>query len=181
MIPDCCSYGNLWHGAVIMTMIWTLTFLCGSYTNSLSATRLGCCVESFLLSQRVGNTAPTSASRKDGMMKCLIEKKDSVWKQYVDAGSTEWSKSDTTYSWRMFYLSTNKLQWNQKTKNNVIFVCWKCSPRSAIHAFTIFVVFGAIRWRVPVSRKRFTRRDTVDLFGTGESGNVSLNSFWQVK
>jgi hypothetical protein len=32
-----------------------------------------------------------------------------------------------------------------------------------------------------VSRKRFTRRDTVDLFGTGQSGNVCLNSFCQVK
>jgi hypothetical protein len=31
----------------------------------------------------------------------------------------------------------------------------------------------------PVSRKRFTRRCTVDLFGTGESENVSLNSFYQ--
>jgi hypothetical protein len=31
-----------------------------------------------------------------------------------------------------------------------------------------------------VSRKRFTRRDIVNLFGTGESGNVSINSFWQV-
>jgi hypothetical protein len=30
-----------------------------------------------------------------------------------------------------------------------------------------------------VSRKRFTRRDTVDFFGTAESGNVSINSFWQ--
>jgi hypothetical protein len=30
---------------------------------------------------------------------------------------------------------------------------------------------------LPASRKRFTRRDIVDLFGTGESGNVSLNSF----
>jgi hypothetical protein len=30
-------------------------------------------------------------------------------------------------------------------------------------------------------RKRFTRRDTADLFGTGESGKVSQNSLWQVK
>jgi hypothetical protein len=59
--------------------------------------------------------------------------------------------------------------------------CCECPPRSAIHAFTLFLVFDGTRWRVPVSRKRFTRRDTVDLFGTGESGNVSLNSFWQVK
>jgi hypothetical protein len=34
---------------------------------------------------------------------------------------------------------------------------------------------------LPVSRKRFTRWDTVNLFGTGELGNVSLSSFWQVK
>jgi hypothetical protein len=30
-------------------------------------------------------------------------------------------------------------------------------------------------------RKRFTRLDTGGLFGTAEYGNVSLNSFWQVK
>jgi hypothetical protein len=30
-------------------------------------------------------------------------------------------------------------------------------------------------------RKRFTRRDIVDLFGTGASRYVSLNSFWRVK
>jgi hypothetical protein len=34
---------------------------------------------------------------------------------------------------------------------------------------------------LPVSRKRFTRRDTVDLFGTGKSGNVPLNIFRQSK
>jgi hypothetical protein len=34
---------------------------------------------------------------------------------------------------------------------------------------------------LPVSCERFTRWDTVPLFGTGESGNKSLNSFYQVK
>jgi hypothetical protein len=34
---------------------------------------------------------------------------------------------------------------------------------------------------LPVSQKRFTGWDTVDLFGTAESGNLSPNSFWQVK
>jgi hypothetical protein len=29
--------------------------------------------------------------------------------------------------------------------------------------------------------KRFTRRSNVDLFGTGESGNVSPNYYWKVK
>jgi hypothetical protein len=45
-----------------------------------------------------------------------------------------------------------------------------------MHAFTLFLMFDVTRWRVPVSRKRFTRRDIVDLFGTGESENVSPNS-----
>jgi hypothetical protein len=72
----------------------------------------------------------------------------------------------------MFYLSKNKLHWNQKKKRYI--KCWKCPLRSAMHAFTLFLMLDANRWRVPVSRKRFTRRDIVDLFGTGESGNVSL-------
>ncbi|KDR14585.1 Msx2-interacting protein [Zootermopsis nevadensis] len=50
---------------------------------------------------------------------------------------------------------------------------WKCPPRS--------LVFDVTERVVPVSRKRFTRRDIVDLFGAGEMGNVSLNSSWQVK
>jgi hypothetical protein len=33
---------------------------------------------------------------------------------------TGWSKSHATHSWYMFYLSKNKLQWNQKTKKHVI-------------------------------------------------------------
>jgi hypothetical protein len=42
---------------------------------------------------------------------------------------------------------------------------------------------GWLEWflscMLPVSWKQFTRH-IVSLFGTGESGNVSLNSFWQV-
>jgi hypothetical protein len=33
-----------------------------------------------------------------------------------------------------------------------------------MHAFTLFLMFDATQWRVPMSQKRFTRRDTVDLF-----------------
>jgi hypothetical protein len=68
-----------------------------------------------------------------------------------------------------------------RKQTNVILSVWKCPPRSAMNVFTLFLMFDATRWIVPVSRKRFTRRDTVDLSGTGESGNVSLNSFWQVE
>jgi hypothetical protein len=61
--------------------------------------------------------------------------------------------------------------------------CCKCPPRSAMHAFNLFLMSDGTRWRAPVSRKRFTARErpAVDLFGTGESRNVHLNSFWQVK
>jgi hypothetical protein len=37
---------------------------------------------------------------------------------------------------------------------------WKCSPRSGTHAYAVFLMSDA--W------KRFTREDTVDLFGTEE-------------
>jgi hypothetical protein len=42
-------------------------------------------------------------------------------------------------------------------------------------------MFDANRWRVSAVRKQFTRWYIVNLFGTGDSGNVSLNSFWQTK
>jgi hypothetical protein len=48
-------------------------------------------------------------------------------------------------------------------------------------AFTFFLTFDATRWRAAVSRKWFSSRDIVDLFGTEESRNASLNSFWQVR
>jgi hypothetical protein len=54
-------------------------------------------------------------------------------------------------------------------------------PLSAMHAFTVLLMFDASKGRVPLSRKRFTRLDSIDLFDTGESENASLNSFWQVK
>jgi hypothetical protein len=63
--------------------------------------------------------------------------------------------------------------------------CCKFPPFSAMHAFTLLLMFDAkeqfLSCTIPVSQKQFTRRDTVNLFGTGESGNVSLNVFWQVK
>jgi hypothetical protein len=80
---------------------------------------------------------------------------------------TGWSKSHVTHSWHMFYLSKNKLHWNckKKKKKQCYIKCWKCPPRS----------LSSLKGRperllscaLPVSRKRFTRRDTVDLFGTG--------------
>jgi hypothetical protein len=36
--------------------------------------------------------------------------------------STGWSKIHATDSWHMFYLSKNKLHWNQKTKNIILSV-----------------------------------------------------------
>jgi hypothetical protein len=43
----------------------------------------------------------------------------------------------------------------------------------------LFLMFDAterfLSCTLPVSWKQFTKRDTVDLFGTGESENVSLN------
>jgi hypothetical protein len=43
-----------------------------------------------------------------------------------------------------------------------------------MHAFPPFLMSDSTRSGVPVSRKRFIRRDIVDLFGAGQSGNVSL-------
>jgi hypothetical protein len=40
-------------------------------------------------------------------------------------------------------------------------------------AFTLFLMFDAIQFRVPVSLKWFTRSDTVELFDIGHAGNAS--------
>jgi hypothetical protein len=66
--------------------------------------------------------------------------------------TTGWSRSHAAHSWHMFHLSKNKLHWNKKKTK-----FWKCPPRSAMHAFNLFPMFDATRWRVPVSWKRFTR------------------------
>jgi hypothetical protein len=63
--------------------------------------------------------------------------------------------------------------------------CWKCPPRSAMHSFTLLLVFAAkerfLSCKLPVSRKRFTRRYTVEsICLTQENGNVSLKAFWQL-
>jgi hypothetical protein len=74
----------------------------------------------------------------------------------------------------------NKLHWNQRGKKQCYIKCRKCVPRSVSSLNTEGRPERFLSCTLPVSWKRFTRRDTVDLFGTGESGNVSLNSFWQL-
>jgi hypothetical protein len=90
--------------------------------------------------------------------------------------STEWSRSIPFLTHVMFYLSKNKWLWNKKTKKQCYIKCWKCPSHFAMHAFTLFLMFDATWWSVLVSRKQYTRRYIVGLFGTGESGNVSQNS-----
>jgi hypothetical protein len=53
------------------------------------------------------------------------------------------------------------------------FRCWKSTPPSAMHS-----LFCHVRCH---SVKSFcvTETDSDDLFGTGKSGNVCLNTFWQ--
>jgi hypothetical protein len=69
------------------------------------------------------------------------------WLVYATFIYTGWSKSHATHSWNMFCSSKNKLHWNQETKKRYI-KCWKCPPCSAMHAFTLFLMFDATQWRV---------------------------------
>jgi hypothetical protein len=87
-----------------------------------------------------------------------------------------WSKSQATHSWHMIYLPKSFCSLKSENKKQCKIECWKCPPRSLFSSCLMQPGEEFLQWR-----KRFTRRDTVDLFGTGESGNVSLNSFWQVK
>jgi hypothetical protein len=66
-----------------------------------------------------------------------------------------------------------KINYTEIRKQKAMLQCCKCPPCSAICIHS-FLMFDATQWRVPVPWKRFTRHDNVDLFGTQESGNVSL-------
>jgi hypothetical protein len=46
----------------------------------------------------------------------------------LESTVTEWLKSHTTHSWRLFSLAQNNLYWNYKKEYSK---CWKCPPRSA--------------------------------------------------
>jgi hypothetical protein len=80
--------------------------------------------------------------------------RDIVYSKQLEAtwnvSDTEWSKSHTTHSWHKFYLSKNKLHWNQKTKNNVIFsvgnlhLIQRCMYSLLL---TLLLMFDATWWR----------------------------------
>jgi hypothetical protein len=59
--------------------------------------------------------------------------------------------------------------------------CWRSPTRSAMHGFTSFVTFLANKVKSSCVKERGSRRDIVHVFGTGQPGNVSPNSFWQVR
>jgi hypothetical protein len=64
---------------------------------------------------------------------------------------------------------SQKINYTEFRKKRCYIECWKCPPRSAMHAFTLFLMFERfLSCTLPVSRKRFTRRDIVDLSGTGQ-------------
>jgi hypothetical protein len=96
-------------------------------------------------------------------------------------GHTEWSKSHATHSGHMFYLSKNKLHWNQKTENNVILSVGNVHfIQQCMHLFFSSCLMQPgeefLQWCLKCTVKYF-----VSILGIEESGNVSLNSFWQVK
>jgi hypothetical protein len=62
----------------------------------------------------------------------------------------------------------------RKQKSNVTSKCCKCRSRSAMQAFTVFLVSDATRRRVPVPLKGFSRRDT----GRRRIDKCTPNSFW---
>jgi hypothetical protein len=77
----------------------------------------------------------------------------------------------------MFYLSEYRLLCNRKQKCKF----WNCPTPSAMHLFAVFHTF------VMQPGEEFCATHTVHQtgycrsFGTGESRNASLNSFWQVR
>jgi hypothetical protein len=72
----------------------------------------------------------------------------------------------------------HKMTLNSENKSNVI-LSVEMSTLFSVACISSLTTEGRPRrflsCTLPVPRKRFTRRDIVDLFGTGESGNVPLN------
>jgi hypothetical protein len=60
----------------------------------------------------------------------------------VPQPNTASSKSRVNHYWHMLYLSKNKLHWNL---GRMRIIRWKCSSRSRMQAFTLFLVFDAAR------------------------------------
>jgi hypothetical protein len=91
-----------------------------------------------------------------------------------------WSKSHATHSWHMFYLSKNKLHWNQKTKTMLYYVL----EMSTAFSNACIQSFSHV-WCNPVKsfcsdRMVHQMRYCQFICGTGESGIISQNSFWKV-
>jgi hypothetical protein len=100
---------------------------------------------------------------------------------FNDSYSTGWSKSHSTHSWHVFSLSKNKLRLNKKTKLSVVSSFGNVQRvQKCMHSLFLRVSCNSM-WRVPVSRKRSTRPETADLFGTEESENISPNSRCKVR
>jgi hypothetical protein len=124
------------------------------------------CVRSWCSSRlwrRVHSSVDVSVSEKHtvSIFRAAVHNNEAIEEQELQVIG----KSRNPFQTRVLFVK-NKLYWNQKKKQCYIRY-WKCPLRSAMHAFTLYLVFVATRWRVPVSRKRFTRRDIVDLFHTG--------------
>lgn len=93
---------------------------------------------------------------------------------------TGWSKSHEILSWHVLHLSRNKLQGNQKTKINVTLSAgsFRRVQRYIISLFSSCLMQQReefLQWLLKCTAHYF------DLLDTEKSGNVSMNSFWQVK
>lgn len=76
-----------------------------------------------------------------------------------------------------FYLPKKTSHWNHKTKKQRYIDCWKCPPRSATHAFAIFLVFYATRWRRRLANG--SPDETTSTFLANENREIYPNSSWQ--
>jgi hypothetical protein len=91
--------------------------ICRDRLNYVTVRCCCCTVRCLLMHHLLNGMRPRAQSFRLRFARkaCLILSGETYFFQY-----TEWSKSRASHSWHMFYMSKNKLHWNQKTKNYVI-------------------------------------------------------------
>jgi hypothetical protein len=99
----------------------------------------------------------------DILLQCL-----NIWWYFF---YTEWQSATLPIAYTCSFCQN--INYTEIRKKTDIMFCNAC--------ITLFHMFDATQWCNPGSQKWFTKQDTVNLFCTEDSGNVSLNSLWQVK
>jgi hypothetical protein len=125
-----------------------------------------------------------TVTRVQGVCVCVCARARRVPETYFTRGTQRViAKRRNPLLTHVLYVK-NKVHWDHKTKTNVT------PSLGNVQCVTKFGAYRAncghlrperfLSWALPPTPKRFIGQGNVNLFGTRESENASLNSFWQV-